>query len=39
MNTNIPYVADDDEWSNLTTGAYVWYDNRYYVERTLWCIV
>lgn len=25
--TNIPNVFDDDEWSNLDSGAYVWYDN------------
>ncbi len=25
-NTNIPYVADWEDWSNLTTGANVWYD-------------
>lgn len=25
-NTNIPYVADGDEWANMTTDAYVWYD-------------
>ena len=25
-NTNIPYVADWEDWHNLTTGAYVWYD-------------
>lgn len=25
--TAIPNVTDDNAWSNLTTGAYVWYDN------------
>ena len=25
--TSIPNVINDDNWSNLTTGAYVWYDN------------
>jgi len=25
--TSIPNVTNDDAWSNLTTGAYVWYDN------------
>ena len=25
--TPIPNVTDDDTWQNLTTGAYVWYDN------------
>ena len=25
--TAIPYVTDASAWSNLTTGAYVWYDN------------
>ncbi|MCD4788839.1 MAG: fibrobacter succinogenes major paralogous domain-containing protein, partial [Bacteroidales bacterium] len=26
-NTPIPNVTDASNWSNLTTGAYVWYDN------------
>jgi uncharacterized protein (TIGR02145 family) len=26
-NTPIPNVTDANSWSNLTTGAYVWYDN------------
>ncbi len=26
--TEIPKVADDDEWGELTTGAYCWYDNN-----------
>jgi len=25
--TPIPNVTDDDTWADLTTGAYVWYDN------------
>jgi uncharacterized protein (TIGR02145 family) len=25
--TSIPEVKDSTEWSNMTTGAYVWYDN------------
>ncbi len=26
--TEIPNVIDDDEWSKLSTGAYVWYDHK-----------
>lgn len=27
--TEIPNVTDNNEWTNLSTGTYVWYDNNY----------
>ena len=32
--TQIPNVADGDVWSNLTTGAYVWYNNDISMKQT-----